>query len=312
MRAFIKVLLVAILIASPALSPAQPTSVAWTYSLTGESVMLDDCAICGRAPLIVPLRGTLQLRLIEHGSAFSTYAIESISLRAKTERRTYTITGKGTYRIGGDRTFMQEASFELEIGNGFSTNTCYLTNAPATPIRGWPMLRVGAAQSNGTLIQRYSIEIAAAPFQEIWLSTAKGFFAKSGDSATNWIGSGDILSHLGRVVRSNDELTSALGLPPGVSDAGIKDFDVLPGGDIAFSLENPQSSEAAGPVSIGDLLSHSATPITVPSCNPVSPPLGWFTWGYGSPGANSNQAHIAMNALEAFWSEGGWLCLHQH
>jgi hypothetical protein len=117
------------------------------------------------------------------------------------------------------------------------------------------MMRFDAIQTNGTITQQYSFEIAAAPFREIWYSTAKGFHSQLWNTPTNWISSGDILSQTGRVVKRNYELVSRLGFMPVVPDLGVKDFDVLPGGEIAFSLEQGQFSETLGMMlSTGDLL----------------------------------------------------------
>jgi hypothetical protein len=181
--------------------------------------------------------------------------IEAISLKAgRDEGRTYDVTGKGTYRIGGEVALVQEVFLEVAIGNGATTNLCYLTNSSARPVRGWPMMRFDAIQTNGTMTQQYSFEIAAAPFREIWFSTTKGFNSQLWNPPTNWISSGDILSQTGRVVKRNYELVGRLGFMPVVPDLGVKDFDVLPGGEIGFSLEQGQFSERLGMLSTGDLL----------------------------------------------------------
>ncbi len=245
------------LLLTPCVALAQPgTAVPWTYTLTGESSLTDDCPICDRVPIVEPLRGTFQLRLIADGPMFSTYSIEAVSLKAAGNfGRTYGVTGKGTYRIGGEVGLVQEVLLEVEIDNGATTNRCYMTNSSARPVRGWPMMRFDAIQTNGTMTQQYSFEIAAAPFQEIWYSTTQGFHSQLWSTPTNWIGSGDILSHAGRIVKRNSDLVARLGFMPVVRDLGLKDFDVLPGGEIAFSLEQEQFSETLGVLDTGDLLS---------------------------------------------------------
>jgi hypothetical protein len=242
---------------TPCLTVAQPDAVVpWTYTLTAESSLTDDCPVCDRLPIVEPLRGTFQLRLLEEGPLFSTYSIEAISLKAgRNAGRTYDVTGKGTFRIGGEVALVQEVFLEVEIGNGATTNLCYLTNSSVRPVRGWPMMRFDAIQTNGTMTQQYSFEIAAAPFREIWFSTTKGFNSQLWNPPTNWISSGDILSQTGRVVKRNYELVGGLGFMPVVPDLGVKDFDVMPGGEIGFSLEQGQFSETLGMLSTGDLLS---------------------------------------------------------
>ncbi len=235
---------------------AQPTSTfPWTYTLTGESSLTDDCPVCDRVAIVVPLRGTFQLRLLEQGPLFTTYSLDDISLHGKNANGArYSVTGKGTYRIGGELAVLQDLFLEVEIGNGVSTNLCYLTNSAARPVRNWPMLRMDAIQTNGTMIQQYSFEIAAAPFREIWFSTAKGFTSQPEGGGSTWVSSGDIVSTAGRVVKQNFELVGKLGFMPVVPDLGVKDFDILPGGEIAFSMEQAQFSETLGDLTTGDLV----------------------------------------------------------
>jgi hypothetical protein len=246
----------AALLLAPRTAIAQPTSTfPWTYTLTGESSLTDDCPVCDRVAIVAPLRGTFELRLLEQGPLFSTYSMEHISLHGgNANGASYSVTGKGTYRIGGEVATVQDAFLEVEIGNGATTNLCYLTNSVARPVRNWPMLRMDAIQTNGTLTQQYSLEIAAAPFREIWFSTAKGFISQPANGGSNWVSSGDIVSTAGRVVKQNFELVGKLGFMPVVPDLGVKDFDLLPGGEIAFSLEQAQFSETLGPLTTGDLL----------------------------------------------------------
>jgi hypothetical protein len=241
----------------PCVALAQPTKTfPWTYTLTSESSLTDECPVCDRVPIVVPLRGTFQLRLLENGPLFSTYSIEAVALNGgSTNGPQYSVTGKGTYRIGGEVASVQELFLEVQIGNAAATNLCYLTNSPAQPVRGWPMIRVDAVQTNGTITQQYSFEIAAAPLREIWLSTGKGFFSQLWNAPTNRVSSGDLVSSTGRIVKRNSELLGKLGFMPVVPDLGLKDFDILPGGEIAFSLEQPQFSETLGELTTGDLLS---------------------------------------------------------
>jgi hypothetical protein len=240
----------------PCAALAQPTKTfPWTYTLTSESSLTDECPICDRVPIVVPLRGTFQLRLLEDGPLFSSYSIDSVALNGGTTNGPqYRVTGKGTYRIGGEVAQVQELFLEVEIANASFTNLCFMTNSPARAVRGWPMLRVDAIQTNGTITQQYSFEIAAAPLREIWFSTGKGFHSQLWNAPTNWVSPGDLVASTGRIVKRNSELVGKLGFMPVVPDLGLKDFDVLPGGEIAFSMEQPQFSETFGDLTTGDLL----------------------------------------------------------
>ena len=145
------------------------------------------------------------------------------------------------------------------------------------------MIRMDAVQTNGTITKLYSFEIAAAPLREIWLSTGKGFYSQLWNTPTNWVSSGDVLSSTGRIVTRNQELVGKLGFMPVVPDLGLKDFDVLPGGEIAFSMEQGQFSETLGDLTTGDLVTDSGRVLSrwgsllapfSPDPLPVPPGLG--------------------------------------
>ena len=117
------------------------------------------------------------------------------------------------------------------------------------------MFKAEVDQTNGTSVLQYRIEISAAPFREIWFSTVTNFQASIWSPPTNAISGGDLLSSSGRVIKRNVELTGLLGIQPPVPDLGLKDVDVLPDGEIAFSIEQSVFSETIGLLSFQDLLS---------------------------------------------------------
>ena len=117
------------------------------------------------------------------------------------------------------------------------------------------MIKIGVDQTNGTILQQYHLDIAAAPFREIWFSTANNFHAGIWTPPTNFVSAGDLLSSAGRVVKRNQELSARLGIMPIVPDVGLDAVDVLPGGEIAFSIDQDIFSESLGPLHEGDVLS---------------------------------------------------------
>jgi hypothetical protein len=94
------------------------------------------------------------------------------------------------------------------------------------------------------------------PVREVWFSTTREFHAGIWQPPTNRVSPGDFLSSAGHVVQRNQDLTARLGIMPGVPDLGLDAVDVLPGGEIALSLEQDVFSEALGPLHHGDLLSN--------------------------------------------------------
>jgi hypothetical protein len=230
----------------------QPAAV---YTLIDGSLIVDDCPVCDRVPIVLPLRGTFEVTLVNENPLYYTFAIGNMSLTAQGNGFAYKVTGGGTYVFGGELALLQHLDLEVVIDNGISPTLCHLTNAPGTVTRPWPMLQVAADQTNGTLVQQYRLELNAAPFREIWFSTVKGFAAGAWEPPTNAISAGDMLSAAGRIVKRNNEHTADLGIQPVVLDLGLKDFDILPGAEIAFSIEQDVFSEFLGPLGQGDLLS---------------------------------------------------------
>jgi hypothetical protein len=229
----------------------------WLYRLLDGSELTDDCPICDHLPFVGPMRGTFEMSLIMQGPLFSTYEITNIFFTAATGGgRAYRVTGQGVYELGGELAIIQRLYLDLRIDNGITNDPCYLSETTNRIAALWPMLREGVDQTNGTQVQQYHLEIAAAPFQEIWFSTASKFPAGIWNDPTNEVSAGDLLSTTGRRVKTNQELAGSLGPMPPVPDLGLKDIDILPGGEIAFSIEDYIFSETLGPLYPGDLLSN--------------------------------------------------------
>jgi len=229
----------------------------WNYTLLPSSDLVDSCLVCGRPDILMPLQGTFQLRLVETNPLFSIYAWDSLSWTAgPAGNPAYKILGRGTYQIGGEVALAQNLALEVFIDNGFTNKLCYFTNTVPTVTRLWPVLQISLNQTNGSDVQQFQLDINAAPLQELWFSTKKDFHAGIWQSPTNLVSAGDLVSSAGRIVKRNEDLSRYLGIQPVVPDLGLKDVDVLPGGEIAFSVESTMWSESLGTwLQQGDLLS---------------------------------------------------------
>lgn len=244
-------------IKSAVAQPLPTTNGNWTYTLLQDSQLTDDCPICDRIPIVVPLRGKFELRLLEETLLFARYAVENMELVAsEPSGPTYKVTGQGTYQVGGEVAVVQEMLLEVQIDNGADKTLCYLTNEIGMVQRPWPMIKIQLHQTNGTISQVYHLELAAAPLLEIWFSTKSGFHPGASKPDSNYVTGGDLLSAAGRVVKRNHKLTSRLGFMPVVPDLGLDAVDILPGGEIAFSMEQDEFSETLGPLHEGDALSN--------------------------------------------------------
>ena len=252
-------LAILILISSVAIrAPAQsiPPGAVWSYTLVNGSQLIDDCPLCDRPTIMTPLRGTFQLRLLQPGPLFSTYALENIALTGgDITGRLYKITGEGTLRLGGELAFQESLFLQVSIDNGFTNQLCYFTNALHFVTRFWPMIQESVDQTNGTPAQQFHIDLNAAPFHQLWFSTTGDFFAGIWNSPTNSVSPGDLISTTGCVVKKNSQLTSRLGIMPPAPNLGLKDMDILRGGEVAFSIEQSIFSETLGTLHPGDLLS---------------------------------------------------------
>ncbi|MES2469707.1 MAG: hypothetical protein V4675_20565 [Verrucomicrobiota bacterium] len=231
---------------------ASETRQPWRYLLLNDSYLVDDCPVCGRPSIREPLRGAFELRLTEINPLFSRYAIVNLNLTAGSVR-SYTLKGNGTFQIGGEVALVQQMELELEINDGASTRVCHLKN-PSPAVTGrWPMINLTLEQTDGTLTQTYTLHLAAAPLREIWFSTALGFTAGLGEPGP--VSGGDFLSSAGRVVHRSFQFCGALSPMPPCPDLGLDATDLLPGGEIAFSITQDIFSERLGPLRQGDVLS---------------------------------------------------------
>jgi hypothetical protein len=228
----------------------------WVYNLTEGGRIVDDCPICDRIPIVAPLRGTYELRLNHYGPLFTYYDITNINFSTSSAPgREYKVRGHGSFQIGGEISVFQSATLEVTIDNGVTNDLCYFTNISSIVTRLWPMMQISFSQTNGTATQQYYLDLNTAPLREIWFSAASDFVAGIWNAPSNRISGGDLLATSGLVVKRNEEFAGRLSPMPPAPDVGLKDIDILPGGEIAFSMETDLFSEVLGPLSPGDLLS---------------------------------------------------------
>lgn len=214
-----KWLLFLILLASSSFAAEQR----WRYQLLEGSYLLDDCPICDRISIPIPMRGSFTLRQTEVTPISTRYAIENADFKAGPE---YAFKGSGTLELAGQLVIRQTLVLtgDLQTANGAQKIT--FTNETKTPPRLWPMIQDNLVQTNGTLVSTISLNIAAAPLQEIWFSTSSNLNATAS--------SGDVLSSAGRIVKTSAELQERFPGPT-YENIGLDAFDILPGAGIAFS-----------------------------------------------------------------------------
>src|ERR1035441_1557638 len=111
-----------LVVANLALAPTaggQSSSPPWFYTLVDGSQLLDDCPICDKLSIPLPMRGTFQLRLLAQGPIYASYALENISFQAGSPGGIiYQATGQGLYEFGGEVANLQSLSLTLLIDDG--------------------------------------------------------------------------------------------------------------------------------------------------------------------------------------------------
>jgi hypothetical protein len=236
---------------------AQSDAVPWRYTLIHGATLTDDCPICGRPALVLPMHGTFDLRLIGQNPLFTTYGMETIAFTAGYEGGPrYTLTGTGEYEVGGEVAITQRLSLTLRLDDGQSVKEILMTG-PNSPVeRLWPMMLTSAKQTNGTMVQQIDLVLSAAPFRDLWMSTAHGMTSGTTPPPFEYYRASEVLSISGHRVKRNADLTRNLGIMPIVPDIGLDALDVRPGGETAFSSTEAVFSESLGEtLGPGDILS---------------------------------------------------------
>lgn len=238
-------------------SPGSAAEEAWSYSLLPGSYLIDDCPPCARPTIPQPLKGKFHLRLLEENPLSSRYALEDVAFTAGSAGgRLYKVTGGGTYTVGGEVALVQNLELGVSIDDGVTHRLCLFSNTTPRVERRWPIIEATLIQTNGTFTQVYQIHLVVAPVRDIWLSTASGMTPGIWQPPTNHVSGGDLLSAEGGVVKGNGDLLQRFGLKPSPSSLGLDALDVLPGGEIAFSIQSDVFSESLGWLRHGDLLSN--------------------------------------------------------
>jgi hypothetical protein len=134
------------------------------YTLISGSELSDDCPICGRPTIVVPMTGTFRLRFLYQNPLVARYRVEAIAFHAGTTNGPeYWISGSGTYQIGGEVAVTQDSFLDVVIDNGFTNTSARCVNTDRTVTQLWPRIQVTADQTNGTSTTVYSLTLVAEP-----------------------------------------------------------------------------------------------------------------------------------------------------
>ena len=226
------------------------------YTLLNGSYLVDDCLICGRPTIEEPLHGTFNLVLLQNTPPYTRYAIRDINFTSSAGTDLdKQVTGDGTYQRLEEFAVSQDMTLAVQIKSLSTNEPAFFTNATPMVDRPFPLIHAVVTQTNGNYLHTITIELFAAPLQEIWFSTSKSLTATNLPAPTNVITAGDLVSSTGRVIKRNSDLLKGFGIMPPVPDLGLDAVDVKSGGEILLSLPTDVFSETIGTIQHGDLLS---------------------------------------------------------
>jgi hypothetical protein len=210
----------------------------WRYQLIEGSAVMDECLLCGRPSIWIPLNGAFDLVGTSDPQVFRMQNVAFAS--DYTDKPEWRITGVGTV----DRSNGPELTADIVIQRLDATESIHLTNAPPEGARIFPMLSLIGNESPATFVRQYRLRIYAAPIREMWFST---------EESLNEHGAGDLLSNEGRVVKRNSELTEKLALIE-PADVSLDAIDIGARGEIFFSTKVNQESFVNGAIGHGDIV----------------------------------------------------------
>jgi len=233
-----------------------PTRQRVSYTLLEGSYFVDDCLICGRPTIQQPLRGTFDLVLVQYTPPYIRYAIQNLDFATEGPWLQRHLTGQGTYVRFEEFARLQDMTLAVKVTDQYTNRPAYFTNQTPVATEPFPLIQANLMETNGTLLQTFSLQLFAAPVREIWFSTLRSFTSTNRNTPTNKISGGDLLSTRGRVVKRNIDLVDRLGVMPIVPDLGLDALDVTARGEILFSIPADVFSETLGWIQHGDLLSN--------------------------------------------------------
>ncbi len=164
--------------------PSESTRI---YTLLSGSELTDDCPICDRVTIVVPLTGTFRLQFLEQTPLFTRYEIQDIAFRADTKPSLYQVTGTGTYEVGDEVAVVQDMFLDVDITNGFTNTRALCVNADRTVTQRWPEIQIEVDQTNGTPGQVYSLLLIAVPALQFRAIIPD---RQAGDVRLQWDGNG--------------------------------------------------------------------------------------------------------------------------
>jgi hypothetical protein len=299
---------------------AAPELQRWHYQLVGGSTLLDDCAVCDRLSLPVPITGDFDLVQLPGDPLHQRYRLVNLNVSDAAfmpENFARLLWGEAAIEIGGEVALRQNwvlhAGWTQNQTNVFRTFT---NNTPAVE-RDWPMLRASLTETEGTMFSTFSLVLNAAPTADLWFMTARGFTPSKGPPSPTvpptqtHVPAGTILHLSGARTVPTQPLLAPLQIDQPETITGLDAFDVAPGAEVWFSLPAGAKSKVVGEILEGDLL--SAAGYRVKSNQQLLSPFGLMP-GYTDVGLDAvhrtASGEILFSIRQDEYSERLGLTLH--
>lgn len=133
------------------------------YRLSKESTLLDDCLICGRPSIELPLEGTFLLTLENIGDVTDWYRVAAVDLH--TTDRQYLVSGSGSYltRLGvGGVIDTQSLSLEVAINGEAGIK---LESGEAKVEVALPALDIQVEEQTSSQVRVFTLHLIAMPVE---------------------------------------------------------------------------------------------------------------------------------------------------
>jgi hypothetical protein len=227
------------------MAPVRP----WRFELIEGSSLQDDCPICGRPTIQLPMRGSFELAPDNTDPIFTSYTVTNVQFYVGDKSSpNYTVTGSGRFTIGGHLAVLQDMTLAGEVCAEVACRAVAFTNDDRGVRLTFPLIDISLTQTQQSLLSVYKIRIVAAPVRELWFMVTNTFTPTNGAPLVR---AGDVLERSGRRVRTREWLLESNGVPNPPPALRLDALDVAPGGDLLFSTGDPNVT----PLHEGDLLS---------------------------------------------------------
>ena len=132
------------------------------YELSKDSIFIDDCTICGRPTIPIPITGTFTLTPEPPGpDPFQHFQVNAIDFKSMLEGFDYRIQGSGLYQQGGEVAILQRMDLNVAVNDDAGA---ILSSGTVTVTASFPEIDIELTHQNPTSPAHvYSLHIIAKP-----------------------------------------------------------------------------------------------------------------------------------------------------